>query len=145
VKILPGNSDALPFVFLRDPGVERFFSLQHYNISLLHCRPVDQAMRIARPPGLRRGGDDNIHRDKQPAQSAGSERSREPGRNGGHPGEAETGRHCRYRLRRAVAGVGVDSAWEQKKLEARKILKNAAESPASSARFVSLRPCSART
>jgi hypothetical protein len=34
------------------------------------------------------------------------------------------------------AGVGVDSAWEQKKLEARKILENAAESPASSARFV---------
>jgi len=34
------------------------------------------------------------------------------------------------------AGVGVDSAWEQKKLEARKMLENAAESPASSARFV---------
>jgi len=34
------------------------------------------------------------------------------------------------------AGVGVDSAWEQEKLEARKILENAAESPASSARFV---------
>ena len=33
-------------------------------------------------------------------------------------------------------GAGVDSAWEQKKLEARKILENAAESPASSARFV---------
>jgi len=31
------------------------------------------------------------------------------------------------------AGVGVDSAWEQKKLEARKMLENAAESPASSA------------
>jgi len=31
---------------------------------------------------------------------------------------------------------GVDSAWEQKKLEARKLLENAAESPASSARFV---------
>jgi hypothetical protein len=30
----------------------------------------------------------------------------------------------------------VDNAWEQEKLEARKILKNAAESPASSARFV---------
>jgi hypothetical protein len=30
----------------------------------------------------------------------------------------------------------VYSVWEQKKLEARKILKNAAESPASSARFV---------
>ena len=34
------------------------------------------------------------------------------------------------------AGVGVDSAWEQKKLEARKLLENRAESPASSARFV---------
>jgi hypothetical protein len=32
--------------------------------------------------------------------------------------------------------VGVDSAWEQRKLEARKMLENAAESPASSARFV---------
>jgi len=32
--------------------------------------------------------------------------------------------------------AGVDSVWEQKKLEARKILENAAESPASSARFV---------
>jgi hypothetical protein len=30
-----------------------------------------------------------------------------------------------------------DSAWEQKKLEAREMLENAAESPASSARFVS--------
>ena len=34
------------------------------------------------------------------------------------------------------AGAGVDSAWEQKKLEARKLLENAADSPASSARFV---------
>ena len=34
------------------------------------------------------------------------------------------------------AGAGVDSAWEQKKLEARKMLVNRAESPASSARFV---------
>ena len=34
------------------------------------------------------------------------------------------------------AGAGVDSAWEQKKLEARKMLENAAESPASSARIV---------
>ena len=34
------------------------------------------------------------------------------------------------------AGVDVDSVWEQEKLEARKILENAAESPASSARFV---------
>ena len=36
------------------------------------------------------------------------------------------------------AGAGVDSAWEQEKLEARKMLdaKRAAESPASSARFV---------
>jgi len=32
------------------------------------------------------------------------------------------------------AGAGVDSVWEQRKLEARKILQNAAESPASSAR-----------
>jgi hypothetical protein len=30
----------------------------------------------------------------------------------------------------------MDSAWEQKKLEARKMLEKAAESPASSARFV---------
>jgi hypothetical protein len=34
------------------------------------------------------------------------------------------------------AGVGVDSAWEQKKLKARKMLENAVESPASSACFV---------
>jgi hypothetical protein len=34
------------------------------------------------------------------------------------------------------AGAGVDSAWEQEKLEARKMLENATESPASSARFV---------
>jgi hypothetical protein len=32
--------------------------------------------------------------------------------------------------------AGWDSAWEQEKLEARKIFENAAESPASSARFV---------
>ncbi|MBK9781443.1 MAG: hypothetical protein IPP55_15555, partial [Anaerolineales bacterium] len=31
---------------------------------------------------------------------------------------------------------GVDSAWEQKKLEARKMLENAAESHTSGARFV---------
>jgi hypothetical protein len=30
----------------------------------------------------------------------------------------------------------VDNAWEQEKLEARKILENAAESPPSTARFV---------
>jgi hypothetical protein len=36
------------------------------------------------------------------------------------------------------AGVGVDSVWEQEKLEARKMPENAAESPASSARFVGL-------
>jgi len=35
------------------------------------------------------------------------------------------------------AGTGWDSVWEQKKLEAGKILENAAESPASSARRVS--------
>jgi hypothetical protein len=34
------------------------------------------------------------------------------------------------------AGAGVDSVWEQKKLEARKMPENGAESPASSARFV---------
>ena len=34
------------------------------------------------------------------------------------------------------AGAGVDNAWEQEKSEARKKLENAAESPASSARFV---------
>jgi len=34
---------------------------------------------------------------------------------------------------------GVDSAWVQYKLEARKMLENAAESPASSARFVGRR------
>ena len=39
------------------------------------------------------------------------------------------------------AGVGVDSAWKQEKLEARKMLENAAESPASSACFVRWRFC----
>ena len=34
------------------------------------------------------------------------------------------------------AGAGVDNVWEQYKPEARKLLVNAAESPASSARFV---------
>jgi hypothetical protein len=34
------------------------------------------------------------------------------------------------------AGMGVDSAWEQRKLEARKMFENAPDSPASSARFV---------
>jgi hypothetical protein len=33
--------------------------------------------------------------------------------------------------------AGVDNAWEQKKVEARKILENAAESHTSGARFVS--------
>jgi len=33
---------------------------------------------------------------------------------------------------------GVDSIWEQEKLEARKMLENAAESPASSSRCVGL-------
>jgi hypothetical protein len=32
--------------------------------------------------------------------------------------------------------TGVDSAWEQEKSEARKMLENAAESPASDARFI---------
>ncbi len=41
------------------------------------------------------------------------------------------------------AGAGGDSVWEQEKLEARKMLENAAESPASSARFVG-RFCCAR-
>jgi hypothetical protein len=37
-----------------------------------------------------------------------------------------------------VSGVwtGVDSTWEQRKLESRKMLENAAESPVSSTRFV---------
>jgi len=39
------------------------------------------------------------------------------------------------------AGAGADSAWEQEKLEARKMLVNAAESPASSARFVGQPAC----
>ena len=34
------------------------------------------------------------------------------------------------------AGVGVDSAWEQEKLEARKMHENAADSHTSGARFV---------
>jgi hypothetical protein len=34
--------------------------------------------------------------------------------------------------------AGVDSAWEQEKLEARKMLENAAESHTSGARFVGL-------
>jgi hypothetical protein len=37
------------------------------------------------------------------------------------------------------AGAGVDSAWEQEKLEARKMLENGDESHLSSARFVSHR------
>jgi hypothetical protein len=37
------------------------------------------------------------------------------------------------------AGAGVDSVWEQRKLEARKMFVNRAESPASSARFVGWR------
>jgi hypothetical protein len=35
--------------------------------------------------------------------------------------------------------AGVDSAWEQEKLEARKMLENAAESHTSGARFVGRR------
>jgi len=34
------------------------------------------------------------------------------------------------------AGAGVDNAWEQEKLEARKMLENAADSHTSGARFV---------
>jgi len=41
------------------------------------------------------------------------------------------------------AGAGVDSAREERELEARKMLVNRAVSPASSARFVG-RPCFAR-
>jgi hypothetical protein len=40
--------------------------------------------------------------------------------------------------------AGVDSAWEQEKLEARKMLENAADSHTSGARFVGWR-CIART
>ena len=39
-------------------------------------------------------------------------------------------------LRDTGAGTGVDSAWEQEKFEARKMLENAAESHTSGARFV---------
>ena len=38
----------------------------------------------------------------------------------------------------AGAGAGVDSVWEKRILEARKMLENAAESPASSTRFVGM-------
>jgi len=37
------------------------------------------------------------------------------------------------------AGAGVDSVWEQEKLEARKMLENRADSPPSAARFVGWR------
>jgi hypothetical protein len=37
--------------------------------------------------------------------------------------------------------AGVDSVWEQRKLEARKMLENAAESHTSGARFVGLPLC----
>jgi hypothetical protein len=40
-------------------------------------------------------------------------------------------------VRISGGGAGVDYAWEQRKLEARKMLENAAESPGSSACFVS--------
>ena len=44
---------------------------------------------------------------------------------------------CTQRFVLAAGGrAGVDSVWEQKKLEARKMFEKAAESPASSARFV---------
>ena len=43
------------------------------------------------------------------------------------------------------AGAGVDSACEQKKLEARKMLVNRADSPASSARGVGRRVCKCTT
>ena len=42
----------------------------------------------------------------------------------------------RFAFAKHGAGAGVDSAWEQKKLKARKMFEKAAESPASSARFV---------
>jgi hypothetical protein len=38
-------------------------------------------------------------------------------------------------------GAGVDSVWEQNKLEARKMLVNRAESRQSTARFVSCHTC----
>jgi len=43
---------------------------------------------------------------------------------------------CRLTVCVTRKWAGVDSAWEQRKLEARKMLENAAESPASSACFV---------
>ena len=43
---------------------------------------------------------------------------------------------CRPTVCVTCVWAGVDSAWEQKKLEARKILENAAESHTSGARFV---------
>jgi hypothetical protein len=45
---------------------------------------------------------------------------------------------CEVRPTVGVTGgwVGVDSAWEQEKLEARKLLENAAESQSSGARCV---------
>jgi len=56
--------------------------------------------------------------------------------------------HCNHSIRKSQApfleimacvtdaGAGEDSVWEQKKLEARQMLVNCVESPASSARFV---------
>ena len=52
------------------------------------------------------------------------------------PLEAPNGLRSRTSPVGCGAGVGVDFAWEQKKLEARKMFGNEAESPASSARFV---------
>jgi hypothetical protein len=46
----------------------------------------------------------------------------------------------RFAFAEHVAGMGVDSVEEQKKLEARKMLENAAESPASGTRFFG-QPC----
>jgi hypothetical protein len=45
-------------------------------------------------------------------------------------------RKCRPTACVTGAGAGVDSAWEQYKLEAKKMLESAAESPAFSARCV---------
>jgi len=44
---------------------------------------------------------------------------------------------CRPTVCVSGGGAGVDSAWEQRKLEARKILENRADSHTSTARFVS--------
>ena len=44
----------------------------------------------------------------------------------------------RFAFAKHDAGAGVDNVWEQEKPEAKKMLVNRAESPASGARFVRL-------